>query len=305
MRIAVTGAAGFMGRHLVRGLCRQGHTVHAVGRDAGALERALSGISGCLIFEDFEGKNLGKSLDGVEAVVHLAARRHESGISLAGYLTPNVLYPYRILRAAQGAGCAIVILASSIAVYRPGWNPVPFREDGVCLPATAYGRSKLMMEWTAGLFNRRGRIRTAALRLAQIYGPGMRGGDLLSTALERARRGLPVTVWGQGKGARDYLYVSDAVEAVSACLGRPGASGAINVGSGVATTHLEAARIAAEAAGNPGGWRLDPERREDPSRWVLDIGRARAVLGWVPRRSLAQGLREMLTGWVHAADAHE
>jgi UDP-glucose 4-epimerase len=297
MRVAVTGAAGLLGRATVPVLRGCGHEVVALGRDPARLREALGPGDSCRATSYDEG-DLAQAMAGCGAVVHLAARRvAPTGAGAGAFAGPNLGLTRRVLGAAARAAVEVVVLASSISVYSPA-NALPYSEDQEAVPAGDYGRSKLAAErlgreWAAGT----GR-RVLALRLASLVGKddGTGADRMLAVFLDRAQSGRPLALWGQGSGARDLLYSRDAAAAIAAALAPAAPGGVINIGSGRPHTYREIAVTINEVYRNPAGITFDPTRAEDPTVAYMDCRRAEEHLGWVPRWTLRSALEEIREG---------
>ncbi|MFH1330589.1 MAG: NAD(P)-dependent oxidoreductase [Actinomycetota bacterium] len=294
MRVAVTGAAGLLGRATVPLLAEQGHEVLALGRAAARLAERVGSGAGCRATA-YEGDDLREALEGCGAVVHLAGRRGaavEEG--LVPFVEPNLVLTERVLRCAAAAGVEVACLASSISVYSAG-NDLPFAESQEALPASAYGLSKLATEHLGRQWGAATGGRAVSLRLASLVGAGDETARdrMLATFLDRARRGEPLVLWGEGGGGRDLLYVRDAARAVVAALDPSAPGGALNIGSGRPHAFREVAATVNAVHANPGGLRFDRSRREDQSVAFMDCRRAEEQLGWTPRWTLRSALEDM------------
>ena len=116
---------------------------------------------------------------------------------------------------------------------------------------------------------------------------------MLATFLERARRGEPLVLWGEGGGGRDLIYVRDAARAVAAALAPRAPAGAFNIGSGRPHSFREVAETINAVFGNPGGLRFDPTRPEETTVAYMDCRRAAEHLGWAPRWDLRSALEDL------------
>lgn len=287
MKVAVTGARGFIGSHTIKHLEAAGHRVVPLGR---------GGAGGQVRVDAPEAEaDLPVLLDGVEGVVHLAGRSVDSlATPFRSYLDANVVLTERVVEAAASVGAAVVVLASSRMVY-PAWLDDTAREDCPHPPDSFYGLSKLTAEHVLGLHAARQGFRSVALRIAQVVGPGDGGRGALPALVARARSGGPLEVMGSGVAVRDFVDVRDVARAVERALVAPTTARAINIGNGRGHTIHELASAVAEEAGlGPEGIEHVPTHDEDRSVYRLDCTLAREQLGWSPVWDLHAMVRDRL-----------
>lgn len=280
MRFLVTGAAGFIGSHLVKALRAEGHQVTGIDRRVGADVRG-----------DLLEMELDPLLDQVEAVIHLAGQPgvRESWDHFAAYSRGNIETTQRLLEALRGRSLHKFVLASTSSVY--GQAPMPAREDGPVLPVSPYGATKLAAESLCDLYGRTAGLPWVALRYFTVYGPGQRPDMAFSRWLKAARDDTPVQVYGAGDQVRDFTYVSDAVEAtIRAAVGRA-AGMAINVGGGSRVPIQQALKMIERITGK----RLHRERLPaapgDMAVTQADTTRLEQELAFRPATGLEEGLR--------------
>lgn len=279
-RAVVTGAAGFVGRHLVAALAADGRSVIGIDRRPG------SDVTAELLDEDLLAR-----FAGAEVVFHLAGRasaRASWGAAFDDYLDDNVRVTQRVLEAALVAGVPRVVVASSSSVYGdPAVRPTP--EDAVCRPRSPYGASKLMAEGLAAAYGAQG-LDVAVLRLFTVYGPGQRPDMLLARAIAAATGGGELLVFGDGRQTRDFTYVADAVAAIVRA-GERGTGGLpVNVAGGAPVAIGDALALVANACGAPLRRVPAAAHQADARHTAADVERARALLGHEPRWSLAEGI---------------
>jgi UDP-glucuronate 4-epimerase len=275
--VLVTGAAGFIGSHVVDRLLAEGCEVVGVDAFTGYYsrrrkERNLEAAGAKDAFRLVEGDLLDLDLDellrNVDGVVHLAGEpgvRRSWGGALQKYLERNVVSTERLLEAAWRNGTPGFVYASSSSIYGsdPGY---PVGEEHPKSPTSPYGLSKLAAEELIQLYDRERGVPGTILRYFTVYGPRQRPEMAVSRFIFAALRGRPVDVFGDGEQARDMTYVSDAVDATVAALEAP--PGVYNVGGGTrATVNALLAR----------------------STWA-DSRRAARVLGYRPRVGLEEGI---------------
>ena len=280
MRWLVTGWAGFIGGHLVERLA--GRAAVRVLDDFRTGSRAnLAGLA-C---ETIEGSildpgALAQAMEGVDVVAHLAAlvSVQESIVDPETCLSINTTGTLRVLAEAARRGVKALVFASSAAVY--GDDPaVPVGEDAAPRPLSPYALSKFDGECLCGMFGAAGRLRTVCLRFFNVFGPRQDPkspyASVVPVFTERARRGEPLVVCGDGEQTRDFVHVRDVARAIEHFASRPDLEGVFNIGTGRGTTVNElAARLAARA-----GVAVEhgPARPGEVRHSVADVRRAAAA----------------------------
>ena len=297
-RTLVTGAAGFIGSHVVDRLLSDGHEV--VGVDAFTAsysrrrkERNLDSAAGHDGFSLVEGDLLELDLDdllqGIDGLVHLAGEPgvRRSWRALPRYLGRNVLTTERLLEAAWKNATSRFVYASSSSVY--GSDPGhPVGEDYSKRPTSPYGLSKLAAEELVGLYARERGVPGTILRYFTVYGPRQRPEMAVSRFISSALRGRPVEVFGDGGQVRDMTYVSDAVDATVAALDAP--PGVYNVGGGTRATVNALLDAVGGVIGSPVEARYGPATEGDMRSTWADSRRAMRSLGYRPRVGLEEGI---------------
>lgn len=247
--VFVTGATGFIGSALCRRLADAGYGVRALVRTPSAVLRAdVEQVLGDL--DDAEA--LSRGVGGAVAVVHLAALLHVKAPSTAlasRYETVNVEGTRRLSEQASEAGVGRFVLASTINVYGPSRGGPPWTEIDPTRPDTPYTESKLRAEAIV-----RALPGAVVLRLAAVYGPGMKGNyTTLTRALSRGLRVLP----GDGANRRTLVHVDDAAQAFVEAV-RSAQAGTYNVTDGHVYSLDAVVRSIQEATGRRPGVRYVP-----------------------------------------------
>jgi UDP-glucose 4-epimerase len=303
MRVAVTGASGFIGGYLVPALVDGGHEVVALGRDAEGLA-PLAGEGVRAHATDYSADGLAGALKGVDAVVHLAGRRSQRDddpLTFRPFAETNLNLLETLVFAARDAGVSSLVQASTIAVYS-GANAVPYAETDLPVPLNPYGLSKLTSEQLLTLWGGKTGVRTTSLRLAASYGHGERISAVLMKFADAAWRRQPLTVRGNGRIGVDQIYVRDVVRAFVAALAPEAPGGVFNVGAGRVFTLMEMAEAVNVAFGNDGNLRIEDPRDGPAPAPHMRIEAARLGLGWEPRWPLERALRDFYETW-RAAEA--
>jgi len=301
MRYVVTGAAGFIGSHLLRTLLDRGHD--AVGWDA-----FTDYYDPALKEENADGLPVERidlaqddipDLRGVDGVFHLAG---QPGVSSFGdvfpvYVRRNVLASQRLFEAAAAGGTR-ALLASSSSIYGDA-AAYPTPEDSTPRPLSPYGITKLACEQLARAYGHEFGLDAVVLRYFTIFGPRQRPDMALARMIACLVEGRAFELHGDGSQSRSVTYVDDAVEATILSMERGSAGSVFNVGGGEELSVLQWIETLAEVSGQRlelvGGAR----REGDATRTVADTGRIRAETGWEPRTRFADGLEAQ---WRWAAD---
>ena len=302
-RIAVLGADGFIGSHVVRTALAAGTEVVALCvknpwrlADLEGSKLAIERVPEGRWWTPGGANRIGESLSEVEALVVLAykppADRFGSR-ALNQELRTNAGGAARLARLAAAHELRFVF-ASSADVYGP-WHEKPVSEQVSPDPVSAYARAKWEAErLVADAFGRA--RRHVSLRFSTVYGPGENGPRAIPSFIRAFARGARPVVRGAGGDVRDYVHVQDvSIAVLNAALGATGAT-VLNVGSGTGRSTLEVLAAVAATMGVPAGALHEPSTTP-PSRLVLDIRGARAELGYEPTADFRSALREEV-GWL-------
>ena len=215
----VLGGAGFIGSHLAEALVREGHRVRVFDRPH--VDRLPLFARG---FEVFTGdflnpQALAPALEGAGIVFHLVSTTlpKNSNDNPAYDVESNVLGTLRLLELCRASGVRkLVYVSSGGTVYGPP-RSVPVREDHPTEPISSYGVHKLMVEKYLHLEHHLHGLDYCVLRPPNLYGPRQRldtAQGAVAVFLDRALRGEPIEIWGDGSVVRDYVYIADAIDAL-------------------------------------------------------------------------------------------
>lgn len=286
----VTGGTGFVGRRLVTALQARGWRVRVMTRRGGSGDDTIAYPS--------DGQFSAAQIGNVDAVCHLAAfipPRMDDPQYAEECIRVNALQTLSLLRAAEGRVKTFVHLSSG-NVYAPA--TAPRREGDLLYPdgrGAWYLTSKIAGEIYASALGKARAFRSVVLRPSSVYGPGMTSHSMMATFLARVRSGEPIQLVEGGAFGTDLVYVDDVVAVIVSSL-ELDVDGVFNVGSGVRTTSLQAARAICAATA----------RSEDAIQVIgkaplsriagfaaLDVTRARQLLGYVPV-TVHEGVRRWL-----------
>src|SRR2546425_5434162 len=302
-RAVVTGAAGFIGSHLVEALLECGHEV--VGIDAfsstypAALKRSNIAAASAhprfdLLPADLNELDLEEVLRPGDVIFHLGGQpgvRASWGKDFADYTRANVDATQRLLEAARARQAARVVFASSSSVY--GDAPLPMREDGPLHPVSPYGVTKLTAELLGLVYWKAFGLPVVPLRFFSVYGPRQRPDMAFNRFIEAIAQGAPIVVFVDGSQRRDFTYVGDVVTALlaAAAHGEPGEP--INVGGGSTVTVAQTIAIIERLVGRKALIERRPAPAGDARDTQAATDRLRA-LGAIPRVGIEDGLAQQV-----------
>ncbi|WP_338729827.1 NAD-dependent epimerase/dehydratase family protein [Haladaptatus sp. DJG-WS-42] len=294
--VLVTGGAGFIGSHLVDALVPE-NTVRVFDDfSTGTRANLPTGIT--VIEGDVcDSAALTAAMAGVDLVFHEAGFVSVKGSVEAPYFSNlvNANATVAVLEAAR-ENDARVVTASSAAIYGAP-ETVPISEDAPTAPDSPYGIDKLAGDHYARAYNRLYGLDTVALRYFNVYGPRQTAGDysgVISTFVDRATNGTPLTVHGDGSQTRDFVHVDDVVQANLLAATTDHTGEAFNVGTGRALSILDLATLIREVTGLRAEIQFTEPRTGDIQHSCADISRARDRLGFDPHVSLEDGLRRLV-----------
>jgi len=305
-RVLVTGAAGFIGSHLIEALVDQGDEVIGIDNFDPFYPRAMKERNLAEI-----GKRPGFSFREMDLLdvaglrtlltpdtilVHLAAK---AGVrpSLAdpvGYARVNVTGTAAVVEAARQSGVSRVVFGSSSSVYGDS-TPVPFREDAVAVvPVSPYAATKrageLLLTSVAPIYG----FRTVSLRFFTVYGPRQRPDLAIHAFTRKMVEGRTLTLFGDGTQSRDYTYCDDIVAGVLSAINwtatAPVGVETFNLGGNrPVTTQDMVAEIAAALQIKPKiEWA--PMQPGDVQQTAADLTKSSSVLDYQPKTAFAEGI---------------
>lgn len=284
MSLVVTGAAGFIGRHLTTRLVAEGHRVVAIDRRADLPEGAV-GLVGDLAAPD---DRIEEVLGSAEKVWHLAARsgvRNAGPEAAAGRHLDNVVATRNVL-AATPLGIPVIVTSSS-SVYGGslrGGSTKPCREDDRLAPRGGYAASKVEVEQLCSERIRRGG-RVSVSRPFTVAGEGQRDDMAIAIWARAALSGRPIRVFGSLQRSRDITDVADVVEGLIR-LGDVDDNAVVNLGTGVGRTLGEIVGTVTAAVGTDPEVIIEGASDEEVPATLADTARCLSLLGFVPSTDL-------------------
>ena len=295
--VCVTGAAGFIGANLCRALLAAGAEVHAIVRPGSSCVR-LADIAGDIAIHGIDlcdASHVRAAIQQFAPRVTLHAAVHnayDQDAPLSVVVGDNVVATANLLDALAALKSARLIYLGGSTEYGPAANP--HNERHPLNPTTRHGATKAAATILVTQQARAGCVDALTLRLFSVYGPWEPKHRLVPRAIHASLFGtiLPLTRPGL---RHDYVYVADVAEACLLASVTPSISGeVINIGSGIETANEELVRIMEQITRHqlrtqPGTYR---PHSTDTEHWAADIRLAKNLLGWSPRYSLQEGLKQ-------------
>lgn len=299
-KVVVTGAAGFIGSHLVEALLDQGYTVIGIDRRSPRTDpiarlnlQEVVGHPGFSWAEaDLMDADLDSLMEDVRYVFHLAAVPgvRSSWTGFPRYVTANILATERVLAACVRQEVPRLIYASSSSVY--GVSGSPSRENEPTVPISPYGVSKLAGEQLCLAHAKRpgSRLSVVALRYFTVYGPRQRPDMAIGRVLAAALTGEQYTLFGDGTQRREFTYVGDVADATLAAATVDVPAAVVNVGGGSSVSMIDVIGMARQVTGQPVPLTAIPALAGDVPATAADLTLARVLLGYRPDTDLHTGL---------------
>jgi UDP-glucose 4-epimerase len=301
--ILVTGGAGFIGSELVHQLAARGAKVIVVDNLINGKPENLTGLPSeqvrLAVTDIRDLERMAELLQGVDIVYHLACLgvRHSIHSPDENHEV-NASGTLKLLSLVRAAGVNRFVYVSSSEVYGTAlW--VPMTEEHPTFPMTVYGSSKLAGDSYTRAYYRTYGYPTVVVRPFNAYGPRCHhegdSGEVIPKFMLRCMAGRPMVAFGDGTQTRDFCYVSDVARGILLAGWADRAVGeTINLGSGSEITINKLAQHVAKAAGRPCAPIVhESPRPGDVLRLFADTSRARQLLGFEPRVTLAQGLARL------------
>ncbi len=296
----VTGGAGFIGSHVCELLLAQGHRVRVLDNlSTGISENLAEGVE---LFEadicDLEA--IRPAFTNIDGVFHLAAMPSVT-MSIEDPMKThlvNIDGTLNVLMAARDAKVKRLVYSASAAAYG---NPtiLPATTNMKADPLNPYALQKFVGELYCKQFSLLFGLETVSLRYFNAYGPRMADVgayvNVISIFAQQKRKGLPMTIFGDGKQTRDFVHVKDIARANLEAMLSPAVDGGdvLNVGSGLSYSVNDVADI----MGGERAYLENPRGKGDPADSLADISETKQKLGWEPSIAFELGLKELMNLW--------
>jgi UDP-glucose 4-epimerase len=293
IKVVVTGGAGFIGGHLTKKLVEMNFEVHVVDNLSKGKKENVPKEATLHVTDVRNSAELKKIFKNAEYVFHLAAN-------------PSVEYSihhpeetrdinengtHNVLSAFKQSGAKKLIYASSSSVYGDQ-KTKKFSEDLKPNPKSPYALQKYIGEQHLALWSKLYGIDTLSLRFFNVYGPGQAESGayafIIAKFIKNKRENKPLPITGDGKQSRDFVHVSDVVDAcIKAMTSKTKPGDVINIGGGKNYSVNEIAKII-------GGKTVKIAPRIEPKHTLADNSKANKILKWSPKISLVSGISGLI-----------
>jgi UDP-glucuronate 4-epimerase len=312
MNVLVTGGAGFIGSHLVERLLDAGHAVEVLDEfndyyDPRIKRANLQAVQDRIRIHEADIRD-GDAVDrivsggGYGTIVHLAARAgvRPSIKEPKLYIDTNIIGTWHLLEASRKAGIPRFVCASSSSVYGV-LKTAPFREDmALTETISPYAATKLAAEQLCSNYSHLYGMRTINLRFFTVYGPRQRPDLAIHKFTRCIHEGKSIDQYGDGSTRRDYTYIDDIIQGVTACLTYEGTlCDVFNLGESQTTTLTELIQAVEEALGKKAIINQMPEQPGDVPLTYADISKARALLNYNPTTKIKEGIPKFVEWYLH------
>jgi UDP-glucose 4-epimerase len=305
-RVLVTGGAGFIGSHIAEAYLRGGWEVVVLDDLSRGQERNIP-KGARFVRADIRSPEARKTLatGGFDVVNHHAAQidvrvsvdrpAFDSDINVVGFVN--------LLEGAGEGGVRRVIFASSGGVLYGDPDVIPTPETAPKLPISPYGVSKLSGEYYMRALAALRGFEGIAMRYANVFGPRQdpkSEAGVVSIFVSRLLAKAPLTVFGDGRQTRDYVFVKDVARASLLASTVPASSDgdfdgpAFNIATSIQRSVLDLTKSVGEVMGQKPTLEFAPPRAGELLRSALDVSKAKRVLGWAPQFVFEDGLRELV-----------
>jgi len=289
LKVLVTGGSGFIGSHVVDELIKKDYEVRVFDRVKPQREN-VEWFNGDLLNE----KDVLEACKDIEAIYHLAAIA-DVNVALSHFdtcLMVNEMGTMNFLKSATAEEVERIVLASTTWVY--GRSKGVVKEDTpVPFPDHIYTKTKIGQEHLLYSWHQHHGLPYTILRYDIPYGPRMRSNMAISIFVRRAMRNEPISIFGDGKQGRCWIYVEDLAEGNVAALAEGGKNEIINLGGPEFVTMNQIAEALKETFGDV-TVKNEPARPHDFEGSTTSIVKAKKLLGWEPKTRFLDGLRKYI-----------
>lgn len=302
VRCLVLGGSGFIGSHLTEALANAGYWVRSFDTRPQPIEYPASDRIEHVTGDFRDSKQVSRALAGCDYVFHLVSTTlpKTSNDDPLSDVSDNLLPTVSLLDQAVAQGVKKILFLSSGGTIYGVPKTLPIAEDHAKQPLNSYGIVKLTIEHYLRLYHVLHGLNYQVLRLSNPFGERqaiVASQGAIAVFMGKALKGEALEVWGDGGVIRDYIYISDVIDALLLALAYDGAHREINIGSGQGLSINQVIEAISRTTGKNIDKRHLPQRSFDVPASVLCIKMAKSELNWQPRVSFEEGLQRVET-WI-------
>ncbi|HSA84388.1 MAG TPA: UDP-glucuronic acid decarboxylase family protein [Patescibacteria group bacterium] len=317
-KILIAGGAGFIGSHLCKKLLDEGNTIYCLDNFLSGSKTNVQSLVDNPKFLLID-HDVSKSFDGirdrfsdVHYIFHLASPASPNPKSERSYINhpietmlANSLGTYHLLQLAKEKNAKFLFASTSEVYGNPSVSPQPETYFGNVNPngiRSVYDEAKRFGEAMTFGFKRTHGVDVRIIRIFNTYGPLMQKDDgrAVSAFINQALTGVPITVFGDGKQTRSFCYVDDMVEGIIKAMFTDGTNGeVINLGNPDERAITAIATLVKDAVGGNIDIVHESLPEDDPLQRKPDITKAKQLLGWEPKVSFEEGLKQTIDYFRH------
>lgn len=293
-KYVVLGGNGFIGKNLVRELSKDNYVLVA-DRSYSPEFETMKNVS-YMKFNFTEEESFAPLLDNADTIIHLVSTlfAKDGTENLAAEVSTNVLSTIRLLEDMVGRNTSLLFVSSGGTVYGEGGES-PALEDDAKHAFCGYALTKTMIENTLELYKNQHGLRYQTVRLSNPYGFMSTSGrmqGLIPIMVNRILHEEPIAIWGDGENIRDYIFIDDVIDAITAVLNYEGEENIFNVGTGAGYSNNEILNLVIEKLSpeRPPVIRFSSSRKCDVRKNVLNIERIMKCTGWKPKTGIEEGI---------------
>lgn len=293
--VMVTGGAGFIGGNIANALLRNGYKVVVFDNLETGTRKALNKEMKFIKGDLRNAAKISAAMKGIDLVIHCAGLISvpESYNRSKDYYATNVSGTYNLLEAMRKHGVKNILFSSTAGVYNP-FQPKPLSESSTTHPYSPYGATKLIAEELLKFYHVAHNFNVVIFRYFNAYGPGdykKNPQNAIPIFTKQIQKGNPITIHGDGEIIRDYVYISDLVDAHLMAMKLTGFH-LFNLGSGVGSSVNDLVKSLSAAFGKP----LKTKKIKIPPGYPRDMyadsSHAKSELGWSTQVKLEEGIRK-------------
>lgn len=280
MKVAVTGATGFLGQYVINLLSSiKEYKTISIGRSPIYKVDTINEHR----VTDYTVRSLEEVLSDIDVVVHLAAKRGGEGHIIE--FQDNITITQNLYEACRFRGIKNIVFASSISVYSVD-NALPWNEEEIPKPRNVYGISKLTSELIGEIYNREYNMNIKNLRFAHLFGCNEPNDYMINKFMRQAFNKEKLVLYSKDNVKREFLYNKDAAFAVLCAIKKEDIKGSFNIGSGEKKTNFEIAEIINKTFNNIGN--LEVLNRKEPPKHpsYMSSDKAMKILDYSPKYSI-------------------